>query len=150
MVRETERVREGQILRHQATNLTERQWQHLSSIPQPTAELWAGHTPFVRREWEREDDARLGGDGKTLPTIIILQQVWHHLYFSPATRQTAASHGSWTAFLLCYYFSFPNICFFSACYIYQNEEWDQFTQNKNRTIFIRMISSSVRDQEIIK
>ena len=108
------REREGQILRHQATNLTERQWQ-------PSAELWAGHTPFVRGEWEREDDARLRGDGKTLPTIIILQQVWHHLYLSPATRQTAASHGSWTVFLLCYYFFISQHLFLFCllqCYTY--------------------------------
>ena len=74
---------------------TERQWQHLSS-----ANCWAGHTSREGRMAE-EDDERLRGDGKTLPTII-LQQLWHHLYLSLATRLTACEKLFFC--LLCYYF----------------------------------------------
>ena len=120
----------------------DRQSDNGSTYPLPTAEL---ATPVVRGEWQREDDERLRGDGKTLPTII-LQQLWHHLYLSLATRLTACEK----LFFCVIIFSFVNICFLSYCYINQNGFRIKPYKISDLSDLIPIISSSIHDQEIIK
>ena len=138
------------ILRHRAYK-HERQSDNDSTYPLPTAEL----ASWPHRSWgENGRGKMMRGDGKTLPTTITLQQLWHHLYLSPATHPTEASQ----CLLYCeqffsrvVIFSFPNICFFNI--LDTRTTWGIKPYNIHHTkltIHIRIISSSIHDQEIIK